>query len=362
MEAARGGPVEVEVVALQILQRLAGGQGGLGQLGDPAGGERLGDLGVGAEGPRLLLQDQVGAHVRRGRDPDVLGVLGPQRLVVEVPRAVVAAVLQQVHQEEGVLHVAVAEDQVLVEPGAVLAVEVDVEELAVPERLRDAVREVEPGHLLVADLGVEADPLGVLQLVDERQRVADGRQQDVAARLVRLGLDGEPDVVALVDHIGGQQVHALLVTAERGPDVLGGPGLGALAAAPADVGGRAELGGQVDVAHHLPQGVAPHVAVVAGEAAVLEDRVGEQVRGGHRDLQTGLRQRLPETLDGLVPVRLDGQQVVVVEGDTVRTELGEAVDALDRVERARLASPNWSRACQPTVHSPKVKRSSGLGV
>ena len=35
----------------------------------------------------------------------------------------------------------------------------------------------------MADLGVEADELGVLELVDERQGVADGRQQDVAARL-----------------------------------------------------------------------------------------------------------------------------------------------------------------------------------
>ena len=91
-----------------------------------------------------------------------------------------------------------AEDQVLVVLDAALAVEVDVEQLAVPQRLGDAVDEVQAGHLLVADLGVQADDLGVLQLVDERQRVADGRQEDVAAGLVRLGLEGEADVVALV--------------------------------------------------------------------------------------------------------------------------------------------------------------------
>ena len=65
--------------------------------------------------------------------------------------------LQQVHQEERVEQVAVTEDQVLVELGAVLTVQVDVEELAVPQRLGDAVRHVQPGHLLVPDLGVEAD-------------------------------------------------------------------------------------------------------------------------------------------------------------------------------------------------------------
>jgi hypothetical protein len=48
-----------------------------------------------------------------------------------------------------------------------------VEELAVPQRLRDAVCVVEARHLLVPDLGVHADQLRVLELVDERQRVTD---------------------------------------------------------------------------------------------------------------------------------------------------------------------------------------------
>ena len=90
-------------------------------------------------------------------------VLGARRLVVEVPRAVVAraaagrAVLEQVDEEERVEQVAVAEHEVLVELDAALAVEVEVEELAGPQRLRDAGGVVQPGHLLVADLGVHAD-------------------------------------------------------------------------------------------------------------------------------------------------------------------------------------------------------------
>ena len=98
-----------------------------------------------------------------------------------------------------------AEDQVLVELDAALAVEVDVEQLALPQRLGDAGGEVQPGHLLVADLGVHADHVAVLELGDERQRVPDGRQQDVAARLVRLRLDGEADAVALLDDVRGER-------------------------------------------------------------------------------------------------------------------------------------------------------------
>ena len=77
--------------------------------------------------------------------------------------AVGAAVLEQVDEGERVLQVAVAEHQVLVVLDAALAVEVDVEELAVVQRLRDAGGEVQPGHLLVPDLGVDADELGALE-------------------------------------------------------------------------------------------------------------------------------------------------------------------------------------------------------
>ena len=68
-----------------------------------------------------------------------------------------------------------------------------MEQLAVPQRLGDAVHVVQPGHLLVPDLGVDADHLVVLERRDERERVADRGQDDVAARLVRLRFDREPD-------------------------------------------------------------------------------------------------------------------------------------------------------------------------
>ena len=146
--------------------------------------------------------------------------------------------------------------------------------------------------------------LGTLELVDERQRVADRRQQDVAAGLVGLGLDREPHVVALV--------HDVLPRAGRRPpcsgrarraDVLGGARLGALAAAPADVDLGAELGGQVEVAHHLADREAADVAVVGGEAAVLEDRVGEEVGGRGRDDQAGVGEALLEAGDDRVARR-----------------------------------------------------------
>lgn len=210
-----------------------------------------------------------------------------------------------------------------------------MEELVRPQRLGDAVREVQPGHLLVADLGVHAVQLRALQTLDEGQGVADGREQDVAARLVRLGLDGELQVVALGGHVLAEEVEGLLHAVEGHPYVLGGTGLRALTAAPGDVDLRAELDGQVDVADRLAQGVATHVTVVRRERAVLEDGVREEVGGGHRHGHAGGVQGLAEALDVLLALALggpEGDQVVVVEGHAVGAQLGQALHRLDRVK------------------------------
>src|SRR5689334_9586042 len=333
--------VEVHIGLDQPLPALAGVQRGLGERGHPGRLQRGRHLRIGPERGRPLLQQQIGLHAPGGGRPHTGEVLGPRRLEVEVPgsgvdRAGAAGALEQVDGEERALQVAGAEPQVLVVLDAVLAVEVDVEQLAGPQRLGDALGVVEPGHLLVPDLRVHADHLGVLEPVDERQRVPDGRQEDVPARLVGLRLQREPDVVALVQHVPAEQVEGLLEPVIRGVEVLAGVGLGALPAAPGHVDLRAELRGEIDVAQHLADREPAHVPVVRGERAVLEHRVGEQVRRHHRDGQAGLRERVLEPGDQLGPVglgRAERDQVVVVERHPGRAELGQPVHGLHRVER-----------------------------
>ena len=48
-----------------------------------------------------------------------------------------------------------------------------------------------------ATSGFRPDHVGVVERIDEREHVPDGRQEDVAARLVRLGLERESEVVSL---------------------------------------------------------------------------------------------------------------------------------------------------------------------
>ncbi len=135
----------------------------------------------------------------RGEVPHALLVLGAIGVAVEMPHAGPLRVLEQLHEEERALHVLAAEAEILVEASRLLGVQVDVKELAGFQRLRDAVREVEPGHRVVRDLGIETDHVRVCERVDERQHVADRREEDVAARLVRLGLERELAARSLCD-------------------------------------------------------------------------------------------------------------------------------------------------------------------
>jgi hypothetical protein len=60
--------------------------------------------------------------------------------------------------------------------------------------------------------------------------------------------------------------------------------------------------------------------------------------------------------------RAVGDQVVVVEVDAVGAELGELRDAYVRVERRARRLAERVAPGLPTVQSPKVKRSAGVGV
>ena len=252
-------------------------------------------------------------------------------------RAVVAraaareAVDDEVNGEEGGQQVTVAEDQVLVVLQALLAVEVDVEELAVVEGLGDAVGVVEVRHLLMPHLGVQTHDVAVVQLGNEGQGVADGGQEDVTTGLVRLGLQTDLEVVALVLDVLGDGVQALLVAVEGRVEVLGGVVLSALTTTPHDKGLGAQLGGEIDVAQDLAQAEAADRAVVVGQAAVLEDRVGEGVGGDHLDGQARGVHGVLELADDLVTLGVggvEGEDVVVVEGDAPGAQLGELLGVL----------------------------------
>ncbi len=151
--------------------------------------------------------------------------------------------------------------------------------------------------LLVTDLRVNTEQLGALQGLDESHSVTDRWQQDVAARFIRLRLDGETDVMSLVGHVLGEQGSRLRDSARAHPGCLSPCRIRHLATAPHDQGSGPEFCTEVKLAQSLAQSEATDPSVIGGESAVREDGGAEQVRGHHRDDQSGVGKSLLETVD-----------------------------------------------------------------
>jgi hypothetical protein len=64
--------------------------------------------------------------------------------------------LKKINQEECGFEIAVAENEILIVLWTVLAIEIDMEELSMPERLRDSVYKVKASHLFVANLWIKS--------------------------------------------------------------------------------------------------------------------------------------------------------------------------------------------------------------
>ena len=230
--------------------------GRLGQLGRLGRAQGLLDLGVLVEAARLVGQDQVGAHAAAGEVPHAVAVLGPVRMGVEVAHAVPPCVLQQLHHVEGVADALGAEAEVLVELPDPLRVEVDVEELVVPEGLRHGLGEGQAAHGLMGELGVEPHHVGLLQRADEGEGMPDGGQQYVAPGLVRLGFEGDPQIEPAGGDVLADEIDGFFVAVERQADVLGRLGLHAFPPAPQHEDVRPELcpqlGGLAGLLHGEP--------------------------------------------------------------------------------------------------------------
>ena len=197
-----------------------------------------------------------------------------------------------------------------------------------------------PAHVLVGHLGVDAEQLRVVQRRDEPEVAAGDGKVHVAAGLVGLGLEGELVVVLAIDAVFGQEVHRLAEALDRFDRALRGIAFNAFAAAPEHVNLRAELGPEVHRTHRLLDGIRPHLGVVAGERAVFEDRVAEQVGGRHRDNQAVVLERLAEVFFDLIGFgggSVDRDQVVVVKVDAVRAGFADDVDDLLH----RQLRPGW---------------------
>src|SRR5207245_6940804 len=97
----RGEPLAIERTRLELRRTIAAVRphAGVAPRLTDLGEQRL-DLAILAELPRLVLEHQIRAHASTREIPHAVRVLGAVRVRVEVPRAVVPRLLEQLHDEE----------------------------------------------------------------------------------------------------------------------------------------------------------------------------------------------------------------------------------------------------------------------
>ena len=102
-----------------------------------------------------------------------------------------------------------------------LPIEVNVEELAGVQRLRQGVRVVQTGHLFVSGFRIEANNVAIIKLRDECQRMTDGRQEDITTGFVGLGFKTDAEVVSARLDVSRNGIEALAVAIKCGVEILG---------------------------------------------------------------------------------------------------------------------------------------------
>src|SRR6267142_3819387 len=147
---------------------------------------------------RFLFQDQIGAHATAGKILHAAVILSAIGMSIKMTRPVVSDVLQELHKPKRGLEVRGTEAQVLIVTPRHLVVEVNMEKLARFPRLRHTVHEIQASHLLVRDLGIDANHLWMIERGNEAEIMAGGRHIDIRARLIGLGFKRELEPVLSV--------------------------------------------------------------------------------------------------------------------------------------------------------------------
>src|SRR5262249_44552736 len=109
------------------------------------------DLSVGVPTLRTLFENQIRAHAAEREVANSVVIFRAVGMGIEMARAVVADVFEELDEPERRFDVCRSEPEVLVVAARRLIVEIDVEQLAGFPRLRDGMKNVEAGHVFMRD-------------------------------------------------------------------------------------------------------------------------------------------------------------------------------------------------------------------
>ena len=259
-------------------------------------------------------------------DIDVL-LLCSHDLDVEADGFAVLAVVVEVQDAdlvEGAADVNGTEGLVLVELKAVLVVEMDGEQLLVGEGVTHFVRRIKVGEDGVCAFDVDADAAGIAGQEAEGDGMAGGRNIGVVNGFIGLGLDGDFDLLVVVEHFIDDFGQAL----DGDAGILCFADVGAFAGEPEDNQLGAEDVGDVDGFFEAVLRVCAGLRVIGGESAVDGLGIKPETRGDKFRIKSCAVEFFTEffgdggDLRGSLAVDF-GDCVVIMELDAVEAEFLE---------------------------------------
>src|SRR5271165_1391932 len=161
---------------------------------------------------------------------------------------------------------------------------------------------------------------------DESEISAGGSHVDVAARLVRLGFEGELEAVLLVEVVFAEIVQCFAQALDRLIRTTACVRFRSLAATPEHEDLRAQFGAEVHSGHGFLYRIRPNRGIVGGEGAVTENGIVKQVDGRQGNADAMLFARRFEFANNAVVIGgrgIDGYEVVVMQVDTPSSDLSQ---------------------------------------
>ena len=111
-----------------------------------------------------------------------------------------------------------------------------MEEFACFQCLGHTMDKVESRHMLMSNLWIEADHIGMVEGIDKGQHMPYGGEIGIGTWFIWLWLQSETQFVSPINHILTQEVDSAAHALDSHNGIFAGFGINALASTPEDVG------------------------------------------------------------------------------------------------------------------------------
>src|SRR5438874_8139403 len=143
------------------------------------------------------------------------------------------------------------------------------------------MHEVESSHLLVCNLGIYPDDLGMIERWNEAEVMPCGGHVNVSARFVGFGFKRKLVAVASLDVVFAEIIYRFAQTLHGFVSTAARVSFNAFPAAPQDENFGAKFRAQIHGAHRLVDSICAYSRIIGGKGSIAKDRMEEERDGSH---------------------------------------------------------------------------------